>query len=414
VTETAAQFRIVLGQRAAWPELLARTRETEALGFDGLFLVDHFYGLFDVMDPTHEAYTMLAALAPFTQSLRLGVLVCGNTYRNPAFLLKQAVTVDHISGGRVDFGVGAGWTEREHEAYGWPFPSARERVDRFAEALEIWDRLQREERTTYEGEHYQIVDAPFEPKPLQRPRMPLLIGGSGPRMLRLAARHADIWNAVGTPEEGGALNQRLDAICTAEGRDPASLVRTVSPRINLLASVEAFSDGVAAYRAAGFRDIYLPWPRTESELPVLRQVAREVIPALRDRPVSSDRPVTESRRRHDLTAVDEANVARAYAAVRDETPRRLLDFLIDHPDERFDGAALTRQLMLSRHDEVARGFAALAADLAEHGLARPWNEAQAGYLLPPRQAAVLARARDDVGSRKVGKSVSRKSARAID
>ena len=117
-----AQFRIVLGQRASWPELLARTRETEALGFDGLFLVDHFYGLFDVMDPTHEAYTMLAALAPFTQSLRLGVLVCGNTYRNPAFLLKQAVTVDHISGGRVDFGVGAGWTEREHEAYGWPFP----------------------------------------------------------------------------------------------------------------------------------------------------------------------------------------------------------------------------------------------------------------------------------------------------
>src|SRR5215204_2126693 len=337
------QFRIVLGQRASWPELLARTRETEALGFDGLFLVDHFYGLFDVMDPTHEAYTMLAALAPFTQSLRLGVLVCGNTYRNPAFLLKQAVTVDHISGGRVDFGVGAGWTEREHEAYGWPFPSARERVDRFAEALEIWDRLQLEERTTYAGQHYQIVDAPFEPKPLQRPRMPALIGGSGPRMLRLAARHADIWNAVGTPDEGGALNQRLDAACAEEGRDPASLVRTVSPRINLLESEEAFIDGVAAYRAAGFRDIYLPWPRTESELPVLRQVAREVIPAMRGQtPVEG--PATESRRGGDLTTIDEADVTRAYAAVRNGTPRRLLDFLIDHPDERFDGAALMRQL----------------------------------------------------------------------
>ena len=183
-------------------ELLACTLETEALGFDGLFLVDHFYGLFDVMAPTHEAYTMLAALAPFTQRLRLGVLVCGNTYRNPAFLLKQAVSVDHISGGRVDFGVGAGWTEREHEAYGWPFPSARERVDRFAEALEIRDLLQSEERTTYEGKYYQILDAPFEPKPLQRPRMPLLIGGSGPRMLRLTARHADIWNVVGTPDAG--------------------------------------------------------------------------------------------------------------------------------------------------------------------------------------------------------------------
>jgi len=389
-----AQFRIVLGQRASWPELLARTRETEALGFDGLFLVDHFYGLFDVMDPTHEAYTMLAALAPFTQNLRLGVLVCGNTYRNPAFLLKQAVTVDHISGGRVEFGVGAGWTEREHEAYGWPFPSARERVDRFAEALEIWDRLQQEERTTYEGQHYQIVDAPFEPKPLQRPRLPLLIGGSGPRMLRLAARHADIWNAVGTPDEGGTLNQRLDAACIAEGRDPTSLVRTVSPRINLLASVEAFVEGVAAYRAAGFRDIYLPWPRTESELPVLRQVAREVIPALRGRTFSPEETTTQSPRREDLTAMDEADVARAYAAVRDGTPRRLLDFLIDHPDERFEAAALMRHLELRRHDEVARGFAALAANLAEQGLTRPWNEAQAGYLLPTQPAAVLAHARE--------------------
>ncbi len=161
--------------------------------------------------------------------------------------------------------------------------------------------------------------------------------------------------------------------------------------------MEAFVDGVAAYRAAGFRDIYLPWPRTESELPVLRQVAREVIPALRGRTLPPDGPATQSRRGDDLTAVDEADVARAYAAVRDGTPRRLLDFLIDHPDERFDGAALMRQLELSRHDEVARGFAALAADLAEHGLARPWNEAQAGYLLPAQPAAVLARARDADG-----------------
>jgi hypothetical protein len=215
-------------------------------------------------------------------------------------------------------------------------------------------------------------------------------------MLRLAARHADIWNAVGTPDEAGSVNERLDAACAAEGRDPASLVRTVSPRINLLASVAAFVDGVAAYRAAGFRDIYLPWPRTESELPVLRQVAREVIPALRGQtPVEG--AATESHRSDDLTTVDEAEVMRVCAAVRDGTPRRLLDFLIDHPDERFDGATLARQLELPRHDEVARGFAALAADLAEHGLARPWNEAQAGYLLPSQPAAVLAHARDEVG-----------------
>jgi hypothetical protein len=381
VTGGEPQFRIVLGQRASWPELLARTRETEALGFDGLFLVDHFYGLFDVMDPTHEAYTMLAALAPFTQSMRLGVLVCGNTYRNPAFLLKQAVTVDHISGGRVDFGVGAGWTEREHEAYGWEYPSARERVDRFAEALQIWDLLQQEERTTYEGEYYQIIDAPFEPKPQQQPRMPLLIGGSGPRMLRLAARHADIWNCVGGPE--------------AEGRDPASLVRTISPRINLLESVEAFAAGVATYRAAGFRDIYLPWPRTERELPVLREVAREVIPTLRGEALLSAVAATENHLSADITAIDEATIAEAYAAVREGAPRRLLDFLIDHPDERFDAAALREQLALERHDNVARGFAMLAADLATQGIARFWNEAQAGYLLPAQQAAALTRVTGD-------------------
>jgi F420-dependent oxidoreductase-like protein len=394
MVEGQPEFRIVLGQRASWPELLTRTRETETLGFDGLFLVDHFYGLFDVMHPTHEAYTMLAALAPFTQQLRLGILVCGNTYRNPAFLLKQAVTVDHISGGRVDFGVGAGWTEREHEAYGWDYPSARERVDRFAEALEIWDRLQQEERTTFEGQHYQLLDAPFEPKSLQRPRMPLLIGGSGPRMLRLTARYADVWNVVGTPDEAGSINQRLDAACVTEGRDPATLIRTVSPRINLLASPEAFADGVAAYRAAGIRDVYVPWPRTERELPVLREVARDVIPTLRGQSASAGAPQLDTLLIADLTTVDEAALRRAYAAVRDGAPRRLLDFLIDHPDEQFNGAALMERLELPRHDEVARGFAAVAADLAGHGIARCWIEAQSGYLLPLAQATALAQSRE--------------------
>lgn len=388
----AAQFRIVLGQRASWPELLRRTRVTEELGFDGLFLVDHFSGLFDIMEPTHEAYTMLAALAPFTQSLRLGVLVCGNTYRNPAFLLKQAVTVDHISGGRVDFGVGAGWTEREHEAYGFPFPSAKERVDCFAEALEIW---QREERTTFDGAHYQLLDAPFEPKPLQRPRMPLVIGGSGPRMLRLAARYADIWNAVGTPEEVAPLSERLDAACVAEGRDPATLVRTVSPRINLLASAEAFADGVAAYRAAGMRDVYLPWPRTEREEPVLREVAREVIPALRGEAAARSTTGVEARSLGRMMDGGEDAIARAYAAT-DGLPRRLLDHLIDHPDEQINGAALMERLGLARHDAVARAFATLAATFAERDFARPWSEGQTGYRLPAEAARALARGRERV------------------
>lgn len=393
--QKAGRFVIVLGQRASWPELLARVRETEALEFDGLYLVDHFYGLFDVNDPTHEAYTMLAALAPFTQSLRLGVLVCGNTYRNPAFLLKQAITVDHVSGGRVDFGVGAGWTEREHEAYGFPFPSAKERVDRFAEALEIWDLLQRQERTTYEGTYYQMLDAPFEPKSLQRPRLPFLIGGSGPRMLRLIARYADIWNMVADPEEFATINQRLDEACAAEGRDPAAISRAVSPRLNLLASVEAFAEGVAAYKAAGVDDIHMPWPRTEREVPVLREVAREVMPELRGTAVTGDLPIS-SVRLADVTAADAETVRRAYAAVEDAGARRLLDFLIDHPDERFDGRALMGQVGLDRHDAVTRAIAVIATDLARHGLARPWNEGQPGYLLPGPRAAALSTAREGV------------------
>ena len=237
MSSPSRSYSIVLGQRLPWPEMLARARETEVLDFDGLFLVDHFYGLQDVEQPTHEAFTMLAALAPFTQRVRLGVMVCGNTYRNPAFLLKQAITVDQISGGRVDFGVGAGWVEREHEAFGFEFPTAKDRVDRFAEALEVWRLLQSQQRTTYEGKHYRLLDAPFQPKSSQPGGLPVLIGGSGPRMMRLIARYAAIWNAIGTPAEVAELNKRMDEACVGEGRDPASLIRSVSPSLNLLASV---------------------------------------------------------------------------------------------------------------------------------------------------------------------------------
>ncbi len=390
------RFCIVLGQRLPWPELLARTRETEALGFDALFLVDHFYGLFDVNEPTHEAYTMLGALAPFTQRLRLGVMVAGNTYRHPIVLLKQAISVDHISGGRVDFGVGAGWTEREHEAYGLPFPPAKARVDRFEEALEIWDLVQREERSTYDGRHYHLLDAPFQPKSLQHPRMPILIGATKPRMLRLTVKHAEIWNAVATPEEGAALNRQLDAFCEEAGRDPRSLVRSVSPSINLLESVEAFERGVRAYHKAGFRDVYMPWPRTEAEVPVMREVAREVIPAFRGQPPlpspsGIDRP---SRRR--LGEGDVELVVEILADIGEGAPRRVLDELVANPDERFDGAALSRRLGLGAHADVARAVATLGAAFEARGIGRPWNEAQRGYLLPGDMAAIVLHATAEI------------------
>lgn len=390
--DTRPRFCIVLGQRMAWPDLLARARETEALGFDGLFLVDHFFGLFDVSDPTHEAYTMLAALAPFTQRMRLGVMVCGNTYRNPAFLLKQAIAVDHVSGGRIDFGVGAGWLEREHEAFGFPFPSAKERVDRFGEALRIWEMLQTQDRTTFQGEHYRVVDAPFQPKSLQG-RLPVLVGGSGPRMLRLTARHADIWNMVAAPAEGAAVNERLSAICREEGRDPPTLVRSVSPSINLLESVDAFEAGVAAYHAAGFRDVYMPWPRTKAEVPVLREIARGVLPRLRGEAAVAAEPGAMRTPLRPVTLDDAPVVTEILAGLGDGPPRRVISWLVDHPDECVDGDRLKAELGVERHAEIALAFAALGDAFAARGLARPWQEAQKGYLLPGAMAVVLVVAR---------------------
>jgi alkanesulfonate monooxygenase SsuD/methylene tetrahydromethanopterin reductase-like flavin-dependent oxidoreductase (luciferase family) len=366
------KYSIVLGQRLSWPEMLARARETEALGFDGLYLVDHFYGLQEIEQPTHEAYTMLAALAPFTQRVRLGVMVCGNLYRNPAFLLKQAVTVDHISGGRVDFGVGAGWLEREHEAYGFDFPAAGERVDRFAEALAIWRMLQTQDRSTFEGDYFRILDAPFQPKSLQPGGLPVLIGGHKPRMLRLVARYAGIWNTGGSPEEAAETGRQLDVACAAEGRDPATLVRSVSPSINLLESPDAFASGAEAYHAAGFSHITLPWPRTEAELPVLHAVARDILPALR----SGSAPDSNAGQQ-DLER-PKTKVERP-VAIPDSAAHAVLNTLLDHPGERLDGRAIMALTGIDRHAQVTLAFAALRAAFAEAGLAPPWTEAQRGW-----------------------------------
>lgn len=385
------QLSIVLGQRASWPELLRRTRLTEELGFDGLFLVDHFYGLFSLDDPTHEAYTMLAALAPFTSRLKLGVMVCGNTYRNPAFLLKQAITVDHASGGRVIFGVGAGWVEREHEAYGFDFPGPGERVSRFAEALEIWRQLQRNQRTTFEGAYYQLLDAPFAPKSLQLGGLPVLIGGSGPRMMRLVAEYADVWNAIGAPDDAGEQNRKIDDACRAAGREPNTLSRSVSPSINLLASPEAFFDGVRAYQAAGFDHVTFPWPRVEAEEPVLRAVARDVLPRLRQRSESPSSPVSASLREPVESDLPKLKAWRA--SINDPLATAALDFLAAHANERFDGAALVPAIGFAAHRDVTRAFGLMGKGLAELGLLRLWNEAQRGYMMSDAQADLIARAK---------------------
>ncbi|MGV3760428.1 MAG: TIGR03560 family F420-dependent LLM class oxidoreductase, partial [Actinomycetota bacterium] len=212
-----------------WTDVLEVAHHAEATGWDGVYAADHFMGSGGEFGPdttpTHEATAALAALAVATDRVRLGSLVLGNTYRHPAVLASWASTVDHVSGGRLVLGIGAGWQENEHEQYGIELPPPGVRLDRFAEACQVLHGLLREERTTLAGEHYQLTGAVSEPKPLQDP-LPLLIGGKGDRMMGIVARYADEWNMWGLPEAIAERSAVLDRRCEAIGRDPGTIARS--------------------------------------------------------------------------------------------------------------------------------------------------------------------------------------------
>lgn len=274
---------VVSGAREPYPTLVQRWKDAENLGFDTVWVTDHFItGNEPENDaaPLLEAWTVIAGLAMATERIRFGVMVTGNTYRNPALLAKQAVTVDHISNGRLILGVGAGWWEREHAAYGYDFPGKRELVDRFEEALEIMTRLQEDERTTVKGRYYWVDDAPFEPKPVQQPHIPLLVGASGARMLRLTAKYADEWNTRGPVDQVAPRLQALDEACREVGRDPREILRSIWPYGDPWTSVEDVRSMVADYRGVGFNELVFAWPGDEN-VEVMRQFARDVMPDLR-------------------------------------------------------------------------------------------------------------------------------------
>jgi F420-dependent oxidoreductase-like protein len=211
-----------------WEQWLALARACESLGFDGLFRSDHYLS-FDRPDErgTLDAWTTLAGLASVTERIRLGTMVSPATFRHPSVLAKSVITADHISGGRVELGMGAGWFTREHEAFGFPFASAAERFDVLAEQVEIvhrlWDRD--EDEVTFDGTHYRLDAAQTLPKSLQEPHPPLILGGgAGPRAAALAARWADEYDVVYVdPAQTRAARDRLAASCEAIGRDPGSL-----------------------------------------------------------------------------------------------------------------------------------------------------------------------------------------------
>jgi len=214
---------VIVSPAAGWryDELAALARGAETAGFESFWVSDHFFGGPGGPTPDRdclEAWTLVAALARDTERIRLGTLVTAVQYRNPALLAKIAAGIDQISGGRLELGLGAGWKEDEYRAYGYEFPPAGARVEQLRDALEITTRLWRDDRATYAGKHYGVADAVCSPKPLQRPRPPIWVGGARPRVMRLAARYADGFDlgrrgAHGrelTPEEMAAAFAELE------------------------------------------------------------------------------------------------------------------------------------------------------------------------------------------------------------
>ena len=208
-----------------WEQWLALAGACEEHGLEALFRSDHYESVMGMRERgSLDAWATLAALAARTSRIRLGTLVSPATFRHPSVLAKSVATVDHVSGGRVELGLGAGWHEGEHRAYGFEFPPTPVRMERLAEQLEIVTRSWTEDAFSFQGRHYQVQDLRALPKPVQRPRPTLLVGGgAGPKSLALAARFADEYNTVGVPlEELPERRRRLEDAWSEAGRDPGT------------------------------------------------------------------------------------------------------------------------------------------------------------------------------------------------
>lgn len=286
-----------------WEDTRSLAVLAESTGWDGIWIADHFMPFDDtkIDDPMHECFSVLAGLAAVVPRVRLGSLVAGNTYRHPAVLAKQAATIDDISGGRFVLGLGAGWQKNEHRRYGIELGTVKERLAWFEEACQIVRSLRDEDRTTLDGQRYQLDGAPLSPKPTGP--MPLLIGASGERtMPRIVAKYADEWNMWSTPETWKAKRAIYDAALEAEGRDPASLYRSTQAllftgpdgkataagfqamRPSIGGTPQELIDTISEWAEAGLDELILPTftfgtiPQAEE---IIESVMTEVAPAFR-------------------------------------------------------------------------------------------------------------------------------------
>jgi F420-dependent oxidoreductase-like protein len=295
------------GADAKWAKAVAVAEAAERLGYDSLWVYDHFH---NVPVPAHEAvfecWTTLAAISQRTSRVRLGQMVGCASYRNPGLLAKVASNIDVISGGRLDWGIGAGWYEHEYRAYGYEFPPAKDRIAMLRETVEIVRSLWTEADTTYAGKHFTLDGAQCDPKPLQDPHPPILIGGGGEQLtLRVVARLADRSNFGGKPEEFAHKCDVLQRHCDAVGRDYDEIEKTWSPEIyvreseaelraiggstfgepfdswqagNLVGTPQQVIDKIGAYREVGVGSI-IAWCRDYPALDTLSLVGEQVIPA---------------------------------------------------------------------------------------------------------------------------------------
>jgi alkanesulfonate monooxygenase SsuD/methylene tetrahydromethanopterin reductase-like flavin-dependent oxidoreductase (luciferase family) len=295
------RFHVLLLPNVGWAELKRRVVWLEQLEFEVAALADHFVDWTNPVVPWLESWTAMAAIAEATRTIRLSTLVTQIPLRNPAMLARQVLTLDHISGGRVELGLGTGLTiDPSYAMAGLPNWEPGERVDRFAEYVALVDQLLSQEVTSYEGRYYHADGAVMNPRPVQLPRPPLVIAALGPRMLRHAARYADIWNSLSFqpsfPEqvaETRARAEAIDAACAAIGRDPASLRRSYTmfdpqarPRGGAMAyydSPQRFAEQVSRVVELGISDVGLYYPFDPAQLATFEQIATETLPTMRAR-----------------------------------------------------------------------------------------------------------------------------------
>jgi F420-dependent oxidoreductase-like protein len=269
----------VAQQRMPWDELVRRVQLAEELGFDGVWGFDHFQPMYgEGPGETFEGMTTLAALAGVTSRVRLGLLVTGVTYRHPSVFAAQALTVDHASHGRLDLSLGAAWFDKEHHELGIPFPPLPERYALLEDTLEIVTRLFTGEVVSYDGQVVSLRDAQMRPVPVQQPRPPIWIGGSGPRRtLPLVARYADAWHAFGSPNSLREASARIDELAVEAGRDPSDILRAASLSLDDVDTARKFA---GRWRDAGYGYLVCGWPG-QGDAQVER-FAREVMPDFTD------------------------------------------------------------------------------------------------------------------------------------